>query len=147
MSGRVDFGEFKDWLTRLEKISDPHATEALMLSCVDGLGSQVLRRAIKRTPVGKNRKVKGATVQGGTLKRNWQQKPARRAGTVYKSIIFNGTPYGIFVEKGHRIVRAGKTIGWVPGQFMLESSMEEVKSGMPAYLDRRLQRFIEEGWM
>ncbi|MFM9413338.1 HK97 gp10 family phage protein [Peptococcus simiae] len=147
MAGRVDFSEFTGWLENMDRISDPKATEAFMLSCVDRLGSQVLRRAIDRTQVGKDRRVRGVPIEGGTLKGNWQQKPARHTGTVYKSVIFNNTPYAIFVEKGHRIVRGGRTIGWVPGQFMLESSLKEVEATIPTYLDRRLQRFIEEGWM
>ena len=147
MAGRVDFSEFTGWLEKMDRISDPKATEAFMLSCVDSLGSQAMRRAIKRTPVGQDRRVRGVTVKGGTLKRNWQQKPARHTGTVYKSVLFNNTPYALFVEKGHRIVRGGRTIGWVPGQFILESSLTEVEAIIPTYLVRRLQAFIEEGWM
>lgn len=147
MAGRFDFDEFQIWLDKLDRISDEKATEALMIKCTDALGSQVLRGTIKRTPVGKDRRVQGVPVKGGALRRNWEQKPARRAGTVYKSVIFNGTPYALYVEKGHRIVKGGRTVGWVPGQFMLESSLTEVEAVIPTYLDGHLQRFIEKGWM
>lgn len=77
------------------------------------------------------RKVKKMTpVDLGDLRNNWKYSVIKR-GDTYTIIIYNQLEYASFVEKGHRIVVAGKTVGWVEGRFMLKLTEEEMQQIAP----------------
>ena len=88
------------------------------------------------------RKVKMLTpVDTGDLRNNWKHHVIKQ-GDTYKIIIYNQVEYALFVEKGHRIVVAGQTVGFVDGQFMLELTEKEMERLAP----RMWEREIEKEW-
>jgi len=88
------------------------------------------------------RKVKMLTpVDTGDLRNNWKYHIVKE-GDTYKIVLYNQVEYALFVEKGHRIVIAGQTVGYVDGQFMLELTEQEMERIAP----RMWQREIEKEW-
>ncbi|WP_042472810.1 HK97 gp10 family phage protein [Bacillus ndiopicus] len=88
------------------------------------------------------RKVKMLTpVDTGDLRNNWKYHIIKH-GDTYKIVIYNQLEYALFVEKGHRIVIAGQTVGFVDGQFMLELTEKEMERIAP----RMWEREIEKEW-
>lgn len=88
------------------------------------------------------RKVKMLTpVDTGDLRNNWKYHIVKE-GDTYKIVLYNQLEYALFVEKGHRIVIAGLTVGYVDGQFMLELTEQEMERIAP----RMWEREIEKEW-
>lgn len=88
------------------------------------------------------RKVKMLTpVDTGDLRNNWKYHIIKQ-GDTYKIVIYNNVEYALFVEKGHRIVIAGRTVGFVDGQFMLELTEQEMERLAP----RMWEREVEKEW-
>lgn len=88
------------------------------------------------------RKVKMLTpVDTGDLRNNWKYHILKQ-GDTYKIVIYNNVEYALFVEKGHRIVIAGRTVGFVDGQFMLELTEQEMERLAP----RMWEREVEKEW-
>lgn len=88
------------------------------------------------------RKVKMLTpVDTGDLRNNWKYHIVKE-GDTYKIVLYNQVEYALFVEKGHRIVIAGCTVGYVDGQFMLELTEQEMERIAP----RMWEREIEKEW-
>ena len=92
----------------------------------------------------------GRVRSGGELWRNWFAIPARRSGDRYTAAVHNNTYYAYYVEYGHRqhvgqfVPVLGKRLKrpWVPGQFMLRRSHEEVQGIARSYLERKLHAFL-----
>lgn len=88
------------------------------------------------------RKVKMLTpVDTGDLRNNWKYHIVKE-GDTYQIVLYNQVEYALFVEKGHRIVIAGRTVGYVDGQFMLELTEQEMERIAP----RMWEREIEKEW-
>ncbi|WP_342556650.1 HK97 gp10 family phage protein [Lysinibacillus sp. FSL P4-0201] len=86
------------------------------------------------------RKVKMLTPVGtGDLRNNWKYHIIKQ-GDTYKIIIYNNLEYALFVEKGHRIVIAGRTVGFVDGQFMLELTEQEMERLAPRIWEREIEK-------
>lgn len=109
---------------------------------------------------------------GGTLRRGWTAKTEAEAeaesgsspdinaflanaevehtGNGYSITIKNCCSYASYVEYGHRqepgrfVPQLGMRLkaSWVPGQFMLKISEEELKTQAPAIIDRKVRDFI-----
>lgn len=72
------------------------------------------------------RKVKKMTpVDTGDLRNNWKYHIVKK-GDTYTILIYNQLNYASWIENGHRIVIAGKTVGWVEGKFMLKLTKDEM---------------------
>ncbi|QNK89436.1 HK97 gp10 family phage protein [Sporosarcina sp. resist] len=72
------------------------------------------------------RKVKKMTpVDTGDLRNNWKYHIVKK-GDTYTILIYNQLNYASWIENGHRIVVAGKTVGWVEGKFMLKLTKDEM---------------------
>lgn len=114
----------------------------------------------KNTPVGdysnevnfttKDGKVVNFTTRtvkvGGFMRKSWRSAPAvkSKSGGVTKSIV-NNAYYSSYVNYGHRIVnRAGVTIGWVKGQFMLEKAMGKVDRALLKEFQTEVERVNRE---
>lgn len=92
------------------------------------------------------RKVKKMTpVDTGDLRNNWKFYVLKR-GNAYYIHIYNQLEYASFVEKGHRIVVAGQTVGWVEGRFMLKLTMTEMERIAPNMwkneIDKEMRRIF-----
>lgn len=111
--------------------------------------------------------------QGGTLRRGWtarteaeaesgsNKNPTQYANSLtvertnrnYSITITNPVHYASFVESGHRqqvgrfVPAIGKRLkkSWVEGQFFMAKSEAEIKAEIPAILERRLKRFLQNG--
>lgn len=101
--------------------------------------------------------------KGGTLRRGWTARteaeamagrgegtggakayanalPVSRQGSAYTVEVINPVHYASYVEFGHR-KRGG---GWVPGQYFLTISEEELRTLAPRVIEQKLQRYLRE---
>ena len=134
--GKVNIRELKEFQRQLEKLQKP---DAFLESCAKELAARLLRMVTKRTPVGVYPKGSGKT--GGTLRRGWTIGHITKEGNVYKVEVINPVHYAGYVEFGHR-TRGGK--GWVPGQFMMTISEQELEKIAPKVLERKLMNYLGE---
>lgn len=86
------------------------------------------------------RKVKKMTpVDTGDLRQNWKHDVIKR-GDTYIIVIFNQLEYSSFVESGHRLVVAGRTVGWVEGKFMLKLTKDEMDRIAPNMWKKEVEK-------
>ena len=86
------------------------------------------------------RKVKKMTpVDTGDLRNNWKYHVVKK-GDTYTILIYNQLNYASWVEDGHRIVVAGKTVGWVEGRFMLKLTKDEMERIAPRMWEREVEK-------
>lgn len=158
--GKVDFSQFKDFQKKLQKLEKGNCDE-FCEQCAKELAARLLRKVIKRTPVGDYNDGR----IGGALRRGWTARSSREAelsatfgggtgantyvndlpvtrnGDIYQIEIINPVSYASYVEFGHR-TRNHK--GWVRGRFMLTISEKEIESIAPALLEKRLNAYLME---
>ena len=126
-------------------------TDAFLDACAKELAARLLRKVIKRTPVGQY--PKGSGKMGGTLRRGWgvdtaskakayvASFPIKKVGSNFEIEIINPVEYASYVEFGHR-TRDGA--GWVEGRYMLTTSEETLRTAAPRILEKMLlERFKE----
>lgn len=90
--------------------------------------------------------------QGGTLRRGWTVKTVSKRGDDYICEIINPVEYASYVEFGHRqqanryVPMLGKKLknGWVEGKYMLTVSEHEIQNMAPKFIERLLQKRLEE---
>lgn len=86
------------------------------------------------------RKVKKMTpVDTGDLRQNWKHSVIKK-GDTYIIVVYNQVEYASFVEKGHRIVIAGRTVGWVEGRFMLQLTANEMERLAPNMWKKEVEK-------
>lgn len=124
------------------------------------LAARLLALVIPRTPVGQYPKSSGK--KGGTLRRGWTSKtqadaasrggsndakayaealPVRKSGNAYIIEVINPVEYASCVEFGHR-TRGGD--GWVPGQYFLTLSEQDLERLAPGVIERKLEALLRE---
>jgi len=124
------------------------------------LAARLLALVIPRTPVGQYPKSSGK--KGGTLRRGWTSKtqadaasrggsndakayaealPVRKSGNAYIIEVINPVEYASYVEFGHR-TRGGD--GWVPGQYFLTLSEQDLERLAPGVIERKLEALLRE---
>ncbi len=124
------------------------------------LAARLLALVIPRTPVGQYPKSSGK--KGGTLRRGWTSKtqadaasrggsndakayaealPVRKSGNAYTIEVINPVKYAGYVEFGHR-TRGGD--GWVPGQYFLTLSEQDLERLAPGVIERKLEALLRE---
>lgn len=124
------------------------------------LAARLLALVIPRTPVGQYPKSSGK--KGGTLRRGWTSKtqadaasrggsndakayaealPVRKSGNTYIIEVINPVEYASHVEFGHR-TRGGD--GWVPGQYFLTLSEQDLERLAPGVIERKLEALLRE---
>ena len=89
---------------------------------------------------------------GGTLRRNWNIGDVKQYGNTICIEVSNPVKYAPYVEYGHRqtpgryVPAIGKKLkkSWVPGQFMLKISTEEVKAIAPHLLEDKIRNYLKE---
>lgn len=138
-NGGCDFSELQSFADDLKALTD-NMSEIMNL-CAKELAQRLIRKVIKRTPVGVYSKKSGK--KGGTLRRGWS---ADGKFKIYHSPstclieIKNPVEYASYVEYGHRTVNGG----WVPGQFMMTISADEIQRDGPAILEKKIKKLMEE---
>ena len=124
------------------------------------LAARLLALVIPRTPVGQYPKSSGK--KGGTLRRGWTSKtqadaasrggsndakayaealPVRKSGNTYTIEVINPVEYASYVAFGHR-TRGGD--GWVPGQYFLTLSEQDLERLAPGVIERKLEALLRE---
>jgi len=156
--GSCDFEQLKKLSERLDKL-EAGDLDAFTRSVAAELAARLLRMVKKRTPVGvKPEWVDPDILQeywsgytGGTLRDAWKVLPIQKQGKDYIVTIVNNTEYASYVEYGHRkkagyIPALGVQLkdGWVPGRFMLRLSLEDLEENAPKWVEKKVQRFLEE---
>ena len=138
---KADVRELKRLRDRLLELEDGDKREDFCEECAKELAARLLALVIKRTPV-----------DTGYLRRGWTGGKSASAkafadgltvehsGDTYTIIVENPVEYASYVEYGHR-TRGG---GWVPGQFFLTLSEQDLESMMPAVLQKKLEAFLQE---
>lgn len=96
------------------------ASHRICMKVAERVAQLAIRKVKKLTPVGET----------GDLRNNWKYHVLKK-GDIYTIVIYNQVEYASFVEKGHRIVVAGVTVGWVEGRFMLEMTENEMQKIAP----------------
>lgn len=124
------------------------------------LAARLLALVIPRTPVGQYPKSSGK--KGGTLRRGWTSKtqadaasrggsndakayaealPVRKSGNAYTIEVINPVEYASYVEFGDR-TRGGDS--WVPGQYFLTLSEQDLERLAPGVIERKLEALLRE---
>lgn len=128
MSGLKAFGDLLEKAIRDDVIGD-FITEFLL-----ELAYRLDAKVKPRTPVSPG---------GGNLRRNWTVGEVQKLpGKLYRIEYFNNTEYAGYVENGHR-TGADRT-GWVEGRFMLKISEEEIEREMQRFLDKKLEKALQD---
>ena len=180
MSYTVDLSGLKQFQKNIDRINNNR--EKFFRAAAKELAARLLRKAIKRTPVGVNARDAGYSISdetykkywagynGGTLRRGWTAKSEAEAengsssdvtafvnsldvthvGNTFTVTVGNPVHYASFVELGHRqtvgkyVPAIGKRLkrAWVPGQFMLKISEDELQSQTPAILARNIEKWL-----
>lgn len=129
-----DLQKFQKQLSQLQE-----STETFVELCAKELAARLLRKVIKRTPVGHYSEKSGK--KGGTLKRGWTVSEIRQQGKLYTVDVANIVEYASYVEFGHRTPNHH---GWVPGRFMLTFSEEELQQIAPKVLESKIRKILKE---
>lgn len=152
--GKLDYSGLKHLQKNMQKMQDP---EEFMKDCAKELAARLLAKVIKRTPTGDYDKPVDFTTKegvhvhfqphtgkkGGTLKRGWttaNDLTVRREGKNFVVEIINPVEYASYVEYGHR---TADHKGWVPGQFMMTISEQEVQRIAPQVLEARANKYLK----
>jgi hypothetical protein len=122
-----EFSEMK--LIKQNLIELNKASHAIHLKVAKRIAQLAIRKVKKMTPVGET----------GDLRNNWKFHIVKK-GDTYTMLIYNQIEYASFVEKGHRIVIGGKTIGWVEGRFMLKLTEDEMNRIAPNMWKKEVEK-------
>lgn len=124
--GEFHFEELKKYRDTLKQLD--REFPGFIEECIRELAARLLAKTIARTPV-----------DTGDLRKGWTIGPVQREGDDYLVEIINPVEYAMYVEYGHR---TRNHMGWVEGRFMLTISQEELESEMPAFLEQKIQQFM-----
>lgn len=156
--GKFSMGEMEKLQKQLSKIQKEQV-QRFLEACAKELAARLLRKVIKRTPVGEYPNSSGK--KGGTLRRGWTSKTQEEAengkkasakeyadsltinhiGDMIQIEIINPVEYASYVEYGHRTTNHR---GWVRGQFMMTISEREIQDIAPKVLEQKIKHFFEE---
>lgn len=138
--GRADFEAFRDMQQKLQRLQNIDM-EAFCTECSKEIAARLLALVIQRTHTGRYPARSGKV--GGTLRRGWGAVAdinVVKEGDIYTVTIINPVEYASYVEFGHR-TRNG---GYVEPQYMLTVSEEKLKNVIPALLERKIKRKLQE---
>lgn len=127
-----------DGLKKLkEKLEDQqNQLDNYMKLLASDIAALLLRKVIKRTPVGVY-----PHKTGGNLRRGWTVGEVVKTNNGYKVEVINSVEYASYVEYGHR-TRNHK--GWVSGRFMLTISENEIRDNLESIIQKRLKVILEK---
>lgn len=131
MAIKVDMSGLKKLESRLK--SSDKSRDELISKILEDIAFEVIREAKLKTPV-----------DSGLLRRSFFSNFRRDQDGTYICEVYNNTSYARFVEKGHRIVSNGVTIGFVDGVFMLKVAEEKVRTRLEKYTKRTVERYLKE---
>lgn len=136
--GAIDYRNIQKLQERMRQLQ----TSDFDKLCREGakeLAARLLRKVVKRTPVGQYPSGSGRV--GGTLRRGWTiDADIVKVGDEYEITVFNNVQYASYVEYGHR-TRNG---GWVVGRFMMTESEIELEAQAPKILEKKIEKILME---
>lgn len=135
--GTCDFKQLERMRDKLQQL-DTNKVQEICISLTNEIAGRLLRRVIKRTPVGQY--PEGTGKVGGTLRRGWNIGKVIQTGNLYEVEIINPTMYASYVEFGHR---TRKHKGWVKGRFMMTISEKELDAQAPKIIEKRIMEYLE----
>lgn len=122
MSG-MDYGQFEQLLKAHKDLAKDY--DKFLDTFLTREGMRCLRDTKRNTPKVTGRLINAWKVSG----------PFKRNDNKYV-VIHNNVEYASFVEDGHRLVRGGRTIKWVPGKHMAYLALLKTESN----LDKRFEK-------
>ena len=146
-TGSFNCSDMRKLQKELEKLQK--STDKFLDECAKELAARLLRKVIKRTPVGQY--PAGSGKKGETLRSGWTGGNKSAANTYAESLtvhhyggnyvieITNPVEYASYVEYGHR---KANHHGWVPGRFMMTISEKEIEQSAPQILERKIKKFL-----
>lgn len=168
---KVDLKGLQKFQQNMSKLNAPRRQQ-FTEAAIKELAARLLRKVIKRTPVGdyrvayqhtlKGGKNKGQTVTryknpsgkvGGTLRRGWTGGEESNAAAFINTMAVkkSGDMYTIEiinpVEYAPYVEFGHRTAdhsGWVDGKFMLTISEAELQADAPGILQRKLDKFVKD---
>ena len=163
MAVKVDVRQLERLQKKLEKASTLDI-DAFCEACAKELAARLLRKVIKRTPVGnysdtyeleddgESKFLVESGKVGGALRRGWTMRQLHHFDDTYVIEIINPVEYASYVEFGHRqvpgryvpAINAKLKIGWVKGQLMLTTSEKEISNIAPKFLETKLNQLLKE---
>lgn len=153
-----DIKELVDYRDKLVSIRDNQ--DVILERVIKGIAARLLRTVKLNTPVGQYDKpvsfiaYEGTDKEtlvsftphtgklGGTLRRGWFIDGYTNSGGYYTIKVVNNVEYAPYVENGHRIKRDGKTVGWVPGVFMLKISEQKIEKQIDKFVENELRKVL-----
>lgn len=146
---KVDTRQLDAFSKQLKRASQKDVDKFLE-KCAKELAIRLLRRTIQKTPKDLGNLQRGWTAKPGTspcreykpknTPEQWAESALiSRTGNQIRMTISNPIEYAVFVEYGHR---TRDLRGWVPGQFMLTISIEEIDSMKTGILQNLLLEFL-----
>lgn len=126
MRTKVDTKQLKELQKKIQQFEQV-GFDGLAERCTNQLASRMIRKCVKRTPVGET----------GNLKGNWRANKAVKRGGQWRTTVFNPTSYAPYVEYGHR-TRGGR--GWVNGRFMMTRSADEIERDAPKIIEKEVNK-------
>ncbi len=75
------------------------------------------------------------------MRKSWRSTPAVKTKNGALKSLVNTADYSEFVNYGHRLTnKAGETVGWVSGRFILEKAMAHIEKRMPIEFKSEVER-------
>lgn len=121
-----EFSEMHELRANLVKIKQK--SEEIHMKIANRVALLAIRKVKKMTPVDNN-----------ILRPAWKHSVVKK-GDAYHIQIYNEVEYASYVESGHRIVVAGKTVGWVEGRFMMKLTLDEMKQIAPNMWKKEVEK-------
>ncbi len=140
---KVNIKGLEDFQRQIEDFQNTY--DAFIEDIAKEIAKRLIRIVKERTPEGVYPKKTGK--KGGTLRKGWGRSAKdlpieiHKAPGMFEVKITNPTEYADYVESGHR-TRGGKS--WVPGQFFLQISEEEIQALAPALVEKRIEQKLKE---
>ncbi len=132
---KVNDSDLKKLKSKLQKQNK--TTDDFLQSCTKELAARLLRMVKNKTPVGQYKDIGKV---GGTLRRGWTTGTITKEGSSYRIEIVNPVEYATYVEYGHRTANHS---GWIPGQFFMTISEQELEKIAPKVLENKIKKYLE----
>ena len=171
--GKVDFRDLEAFAKKVEDNLDETKTKAFMEACAKELAARLLRKVIKRTPVGNYRRMKKFVAkrkskyhekgdiyykevkykEEGTLKKGWTDGVTQSAESYCSSLPISVVGNQIRIEVSNPVEyasyveyghRTSNHAGWVNGKYMMTFSAEEIRRDTPKILQMKIEKLLGE---
>ena len=127
--GEFDDREIQNFFKNFAKNANRNDVKLILEKHLTKVGNIVRDETKARTPV-----------KSGDLRRGWKKTNVSFNGQEASIEIYNNIEYAGFMEEGHRIVRGGKTVGYVEGRKMLATAIHDAE----ALIEQAAQDAIDE---